>query len=89
MQEVSRLSEFWVPGASSLEGAVREHRTLGFIMGVAMVRFCVESTLNLAYSQDQAMSLLHNILGKASTGDAEHPAASWRTASLLCSSVRR
>lgn len=55
-----------------------------------MVKFCVESALTLAYSQDQAMSLLRNILGKASTGDAGHPAASWQdsiSAVLICKKV--
>lgn len=36
------------------------------------------------------MSLLRNILGKASTGDAGHPAASWQdsiSAVLICKKV--
>lgn len=57
---------------------------------VAVVRVFVESALNLAYSQDQAMSLLHNILGKVSAGDPGHPAASWQdsiSAVLICKKV--
>lgn len=81
MEEGSSVQAAPALGARSHQGVASIRAQGSCDHGFAIIRFCVEATLTLASSSDQALSCC--ILGKASTADA----GTRQLLALLCVSV--